>query len=82
MRKRLAECFVMQPISSVILLYRDRRGHDRKAIGFTSTYALATGPWFPQDTPASSTKKTNLHEIAEILLKPAKHYKPLLLYLQ
>jgi len=65
MRERLAECFVMLPRSSVIFLYRGRRGHDRKVVGFTTTYALATGPWFSQYTPASSTKKTNFHDIVK-----------------
>jgi hypothetical protein len=30
---------------------------------------LAPGRWFCQDTPVSSTKKTDCHDIAEILLK-------------
>jgi len=57
MRERLAECFVMMPRSSVILLYRGRRGHDRKFVGFTTTYALATGPWFSQYTPLPPPRK-------------------------
>jgi hypothetical protein len=32
---------------------------------------LATGRWFPPGTPVSSTNKTNLHDITEILLKMA-----------
>ena len=31
----------------------------------------ATGRWFSPDTPVSSTNKTDLHDIAEILLKVA-----------
>jgi hypothetical protein len=37
---------------------------------------LAQGRWFSSGTPASSTTKTGLHDIAEILLKVAlKHQK-------
>jgi hypothetical protein len=37
---------------------------------------LAHGRWFSPDTPASSTTKTDRHDIAEILLKVAlKHQK-------
>ena len=37
---------------------------------------LAHGRWFSTDTPASSTIKTDRHDIAEILLKVAlKHQK-------
>ena len=32
---------------------------------------LAHGRWFSPSTPASSTTKTGLHDIAEILLKVA-----------
>jgi hypothetical protein len=32
---------------------------------------LAHGRWFSQGTPASSTTKTDRHDIAEILLKVA-----------
>jgi hypothetical protein len=34
---------------------------------------LATGRWFPPGIPVSSTNKTSLHDITEILLK---HHKP------
>ena len=30
---------------------------------------LATSQWFSPDTPVSSTNKTNIHDIAEMLLK-------------
>jgi hypothetical protein len=33
------------------------------------------GRWFSPGTPASSTTKTGRHDIAEILLKVAKHQK-------
>ena len=37
---------------------------------------LAHGQWFSQGTPASSTNKTDHHDIAEILLKEVlKHQK-------
>ena len=37
---------------------------------------LAKGQWFSPGTPASSTTKTDHHDIAEILLKVAlKHQK-------
>jgi hypothetical protein len=37
---------------------------------------LAEGQWFSPGTPASSTTKTDHHDIAEILLKVAlKHQK-------
>jgi hypothetical protein len=37
---------------------------------------LAQGRWFSPGTPASSTTKTDRHDIAEILLKVAlKHQK-------
>ena len=32
---------------------------------------LTTGGWFSPDTPVSSTKKADLYDIAEILLKVA-----------
>jgi hypothetical protein len=34
-----------------------------------STKRLAAVRWFSQDTPVSSTNKTDRHHIAEILLK-------------
>ena len=38
---------------------------------------LATGLWFSPVTPVSSTNKTDLHDITEILLKVAlNHHKP------
>jgi hypothetical protein len=46
---------------------RSRRGRDRIVVGFTTAH----GRWF---SPASSTSKTDRHDIAEILLKVAlKH---------
>jgi len=36
---------------------------------------LAHGRWFSPDTPASSTTKTDRHDIAEILLKVALNTK-------
>jgi hypothetical protein len=36
---------------------------------------LAHGRWFSPGTPASSTTKTGLHDIAEILLKVALNTK-------
>jgi hypothetical protein len=36
---------------------------------------LARGQWFSPGTPASSTTKTGLHDIAEILLKVALNTK-------
>jgi hypothetical protein len=36
---------------------------------------LAHGRWFSPGTPASSTAKTDRHEIAEILLKVALNTK-------
>jgi hypothetical protein len=37
---------------------------------------LGHGRWFSPDTPASSTTKTDRHDVAEILLKVAlKHQK-------
>jgi hypothetical protein len=36
---------------------------------------LAQGRWFSPGTPASSTTKTGLHDIAEILLKVALNTK-------
>ena len=34
-------------------------------------YLLVTGRWFSQDTPVSSTNKTDRHDITELLLKVA-----------
>ena len=39
---------------------------------------LATGRWFPPGTPVSSTNKTDLHDITEILLKVALNIFPFL----
>ena len=40
-------------------------------------YSLVTGLWFSPGTLVSSTYKTDLHDINEILLKVAlKHHKP------
>ena len=50
-------------------------GLDRMVVGFTTTYAISayhqTGRWFSPGIPVSSTKKTDRHDIAEILLKVA-----------
>jgi hypothetical protein len=42
---------------------------------------LAHGWWFPPDTPASSTTKTDRHDIAEILLKVALNTKKSITFL-
>jgi hypothetical protein len=42
---------------------------------------LAAGQWFSPDTPVSSTKKTDRHDITEILLKVALNITTLTLYL-
>jgi hypothetical protein len=40
-------------------------------IKFVSDFQQVTGRWFSLGTPVSSTNKTDLHNIAEILLKVA-----------
>ena len=48
------------------------KGCTRLAAGSDKTYKLfALGRWLSPGTPASSTTKTGLHDIAEILLKVA-----------
>jgi hypothetical protein len=39
-----------------------------------------TGRWFSLETPVSSTNKTDLHNITEILLKVVLNTMPLYLY--
>jgi hypothetical protein len=41
---------------------------------------LAAGRWFSLETPVSSTNKTDLHNITEILLKVVLNTMPLYLY--
>jgi hypothetical protein len=54
-----------------------KKGCTRLAAVSDKVYQLlAQGRWFFPGTPASSTTKTGLHDIAEILLKVAlKHQK-------
>jgi hypothetical protein len=40
-------------------------------INISGSQLLASGLWFSQDTPVSSTNKTYHHDITEILLKVA-----------
>ena len=48
------------------------KGCTRLAAGSDNAYQLlALGRWLSQGTPASSTTKTDRHDIAEILLKVA-----------
>ena len=66
-----------------IITHRDRRGRDPMGVGFITTchgkvhsiklcdtfcQSLAIGRWFFPGTPVSSTKKTDCHDITEILL--------------
>jgi hypothetical protein len=47
-----------------------KKGCTRLAVASDKVYQLlAHGRWFSPGTPASSTTKTGLHDIAEILLK-------------
>jgi hypothetical protein len=47
-----------------------KKGCTRLAVTSDKVYQLlAHGRWFSPGTPASSTTKTGLHDIAEILLK-------------
>ena len=49
-----------------------KKGCTRLAAASDEVYQLlAHGRWFSPGTPASSTTKTSLHNIAEILLKVA-----------
>ena len=49
-----------------------KKGWTRLAVGSDKVYQLlAHDRWFSSGTPASSTTKTGLHDIAEILLKVA-----------
>ena len=52
----------------LLILSRGRCVHDRMAVGFTTTYAISA---YHHSGPVSSTKKTDGHDIAEILLKVA-----------
>jgi hypothetical protein len=54
-----------------------KKGCTRLAAASDKVYQLlAHGRWFSPGTPASSSTKTDLHHIAEILLKVAsKHQK-------
>jgi len=54
-----------------------KKGCTRLAAASDKVYQLlAQGRWFSPGTPASSTTKTDRHDIAEILLKVAlKHQK-------
>ena len=58
-------------------LYKLQKGCTRLATASDKVYQLlAHGRWFSLGTPASSTTKTGLHDIAGILLKVAlKHQK-------
>jgi len=56
------------------ILIPSRRGVLDTSLGDKVCQQLATGRWFSQGIPASSTKKTNLHDIIEILLKPLNIY--------
>ena len=52
---------------------RGCRGHDDMVVGSTTIcdqvcQLLATGQWFSQGPPASSTNITDCHDITEILL--------------
>jgi hypothetical protein len=48
----------------------------KQLVSFDKAYQLlAHGRWFSPGTPASSTSKTSLHDIAEILLKMALNTK-------
>jgi len=53
-----------------------KKGCTRLADASDKVYQLlAQGRWFSPGTPASSTTKTGLHDIAEILLKVALNTK-------
>jgi hypothetical protein len=53
-----------------------KKGWTRLAAASDKAYQLlAHGRWFSPDTPASSTTKTDRHDIAEILLKVALNTK-------
>jgi hypothetical protein len=53
-------------------LWKLQKGCTRLAAASDKAYQLfAHGRWFSPGTPASSTTKTDRHEIAEILLKVA-----------
>ena len=53
-------------------LFKLQKGRTRLAAPSDKVYQLFVhGRWFSPGTPASSTPKTGLHDIAEILLKVA-----------
>jgi hypothetical protein len=53
-----------------------QKGHIRLAAASDKVYQLFVhGRWFSPGTPASSTTKTGLHDIAEILLEVALNTK-------
>jgi hypothetical protein len=53
------------------MLCKSQKGCTRLATASDKVYQLFVhGRWFSPGTPASSTTKTVLHDIAEILLKP------------
>jgi hypothetical protein len=53
-----------------------QKGCTRLAAASDKVYhMLAQGRWFSLGTPASSTTKTDRHDIAEILLKVALKYQ-------
>ena len=61
-------------ISSIYINYK--KGCTRLAAASDKVYQLlAHGRWFSPGTPASSTCKTGLHDIAEILLKVSLNTK-------
>ena len=57
-------------------LCKSQKGCTRLATASDKVYQLFVhGRWFSPGTPASSTTKTVLHDIAEILLKVALNIK-------
>jgi hypothetical protein len=53
-----------------------KKGCNRLAVASDKVYQLLVhGQWFSPATPTSSTTKTGLHDIAEILLKVALNTK-------
>jgi hypothetical protein len=59
-----------------------KKGCTRLATACDKVYQLlALGQWFSPGTPASSTTKTDHHDIAEILLKVALKHPKQIIYL-